>query len=153
MELRVLEDIERVSFELIPNSTLSKLVTSFKNVPTSVGSTSLIIARNERTRTLLSERPHTIFLVAFLRAFCHGLVPFGRGNPKMRGSRGHWDYRGPKGALQPLRPASANSQCGRLLVRHRLDTYNCDGHPGGGEYWFGSSPPGLYTCISGATTA
>ena len=45
MELRVLEDIESVSFELIPNSTLSKLVTSFKNAPTSVGSMSLMIMR------------------------------------------------------------------------------------------------------------
>ena len=42
MAQRVLEDIESASFEVRPNSTLSKLVTSFRNVPTSVGSMSLV---------------------------------------------------------------------------------------------------------------
>lgn len=47
MAQRVLEDIEIASFDVRPNSTLSKLVTSFRNVPALVGSMSLMITRGE----------------------------------------------------------------------------------------------------------
>ena len=89
MERRVLEDIESVSLEVKPNSTLSKLVTSFKNVPMSVGSMSLMIVRDERARTSSGEWTHTIFLLASPRGSCRELVSFERGSPKMRGSRDH----------------------------------------------------------------
>lgn len=47
MFVQVPEDIESVSSEVRPNSTALKLVTSFKNVPMSEGSMSLMIVQDE----------------------------------------------------------------------------------------------------------
>ena len=47
IEVRVLEDIESTSLEVRPNSTLSKLVTSFENEPISEGRISLMMAQDE----------------------------------------------------------------------------------------------------------
>ena len=76
MEVRVLEDIESASLEVRPNSTLSKLVTSFKKVPMSEGSISLMIVQDELDSTPLGRWSRTLFLAVSPREFYHGSVPF-----------------------------------------------------------------------------